>query len=497
MSLVPPARVRALNPAPVRAGGGYVLYWMTSSRRLEWNFALDRALEHARELRLPLVILEALRVAYPWASQRFHAFVLDGMREHRAQAEAAAVAYHPYIEPAEGAGKGLVATLAERAAVVVTDDFPAFFLRRMQAAVAPRLGVALEAVDGNGLLPLAATPGPFTAAYHFRRFLQKTLGEHLVQLPGAEPLTEAGIRESVFPADVAARWPAASEALLALEPSALAALPVDHRVGRTALRGGGAEARRLLGRFLDQGLPRYGEERNHPDAHAASGLSPWLHWGHISVHEIFHAVAVRESWSPARLGAGASGQRHGWWGMSPSAESYLDELVTWRELGYGYCHHVPDHDRYDSLPVWALETLARHATDPREAVYTLQEFDRGLTHDPIWNAAQRELRESGVMQNYLRMLWGKKILEWSRHPTAALEIMIELNNRYALDGCDPNSYTGIFWVLGRFDRGWPERPVYGKVRSMSSASTRRKLRMDAYLKRWGAQGDLGLPPTTP
>jgi deoxyribodipyrimidine photo-lyase len=487
MSVVPPIRVRRLNQAPVRRDGKYVLYWITSTRRLEWNFALDRALEHARELRLPVVILEALRVAYPWACRRFHAFVLDGMREHRSQAEAAGVAYHPYVEPSDGAGKGLVQALAERAAVVVTDDFPTFFLRRMQAALAPRLSVALETVDGNGLLPLAATPGPFSAAFHFRRFLQKELGAHLVDLPGAEPLTEAGTRESAFPEDIAARWPAPSEALLALEPSALATLSVDPGVGPTALRGGGTEARRRLERFLDQGLARYGEERNHPDAHAASGLSPWLHWGHLSAHEIFHGVAVREGWSPARLGAGASGQRHGWWGMSSSAEAFLDELVTWRELGFGYCHHLADHDRYDSLPAWAQETLALHAADPREAVYTLDEFDQGLTHDPLWNAAQRELRESGVMQNYLRMLWGKKILEWSRHPTEALDIMIELNNRYALDGRDPNSYTGIFWVLGRFDRGWPERPVYGKVRSMSSDSTRRKLRLAAYLERWGAQ----------
>jgi deoxyribodipyrimidine photo-lyase len=183
--------------------------------------------------------------------------------------------------------------------------------------------------------------------------------------------------------------------------------------------------------------------------------------------------------------------------MSASAESFLDELVTWRELGFGYCHHVPAYDRYDALPSWALQTLAEHAADTREAVYTLDQFDRGLTHDPVWNAAQRELRESGVMQNYLRMLWGKKILEWSRHPTDALDTMIELNNRYALDGRDPNSYTGIFWVLGRFDRGWPERPVYGKVRSMSSHATRRKLRMDAYLQRWGAQPGPAPAPDTP
>jgi deoxyribodipyrimidine photo-lyase len=173
--------------------------------------------------------------------------------------------------------------------------------------------------------------------------------------------------------------------------------------------------------------------------------------------------------------------------MSPGAESFIDELVTWRELGYGFCTHHPDYERWESLPEWAIETMEEHASDPREHVYTLEEFDRAQTHDELWNAAQRQLVGEGIIHNYLRMLWGKKILEWTAHPRDALDVMVELNNRYAIDGRDPNSYTGIMWVLGRFDRGWPERAIYGKIRSMSSDSTRRKVTLKAYLERWGAQ----------
>jgi deoxyribodipyrimidine photo-lyase len=234
------------------------------------------------------------------------------------------------------------------------------------------------------------------------------------------------------------------------------------------------------------GLSTRQPERNHPDADAVSHLSPWLHYGHISSHEVFHSVARMEGWSLVRLSERADGGRRGWWGMSESAEAFLDQFVVWRELGFGFCTHRPDYAAYESLPEWAQTTLEDHAEDPREHVYTLEKFESTATHDPLWNASQRQLVEEGVMPGYLRMLWGKKILEWAESPREAFRIMIELNNRYALDGRDPNSYSGIAWVMGRFDRGWPERPVYGKVRSMSSASARRKLDLEGYVRRWSA-----------
>lgn len=493
MSTVPDLRLHARNDAPVRPDGEYVLYWMVAYRRLSWNFALDRAVDRARELDRPLVILEGLRAGYRWASDRLHRFALDGMREHRQALEGSPVAYLPYVEPEPGAGTGLLEALAERACLVVTDVFPAFFLPRMQETAAERLDVRLEAVDSCGLLPLAATEKTYSAAYHFRRHLQKTLGEHLTELPVARPLAERPLPERWDPdSGLLERWPMASDELLEGGEEVLAALPVDHAVPPVEARGGSAAARDRLRAFLDGKLERYPEERNDPDADVQSGLSPWLHWGHVSSHELFKEVADREEWSPGRLAPGADGKRHGWWGMSEPAEAFLDELVTWRELGYSYCWLRPDYADYQTLPEWALETLAEHEDDPREHVYSLEEFRDARTHDELWNAAQRQLLHEGVIHNYLRMLWGKKILEWTASPRDALEIMVELNNRFGIDGRDPNSWSGIFWCLGRFDRGWPEREIYGKVRSMTSASTRRKVSVDGYLERWGDQGSLDL-----
>ena len=172
--------------------------------------------------------------------------------------------------------------------------------------------------------------------------------------------------------------------------------------------------------------------------------------------------------------------------MPASIESFLDEVVTWREVGYGFCFHRSDYAELESLPDWAQKTLAEHEGDKRPVTYELEQFENAETHDEIWNAAQRELRERGRIHNYLRMLWGKKILHWTRSPREALDVMIELNNKYAIDGRNPNSYSGIFWVLGRFDRAWgPERQIFGKVRYMTSDSTRKKLKLKKYLERWG------------
>ena len=219
-----------------------------------------------------------------------------------------------------------------------------------------------------------------------------------------------------------------------------------------------------------------------------SGLSPYLHFGHISAHEIFHRILRKEDWRVEKsMEKKTDGRRSGWWGMDENAEAFLDQLITWRELGFNMCRNNPDYDRYGSLPQWALDTLGAHASDPRPYGYSLEDFEKGATHDPLWNAAQSQLVHEGRIHNYLRMVWGKKILHWTRSAPEALDIMIHLNNRYALDGRDPNSYSGIFWVLGRYDRAWgPERPVFGKVRYMSSKNTARKIRTKDYVNKYGS-----------
>jgi len=482
-STVPALRIAAVNRASVRGDGGYVLYWMIAARRPRWNFALQRAVDWCRELRKPLVVLEAVRIGYPHASDRLHAFALGGMADNAAAFARAGVRHHPYVEPAPGTGKGLLGTLAARACVVVTDDFPHVFLPRMVAAAAARLPVLVEAVDSNGLLPLRAAPKAFATAYHFRRFLQKELPEYLYATPEPNPLRRLpGLPLAELPPEIPQRWPAASASLLHGDSPALGSLPIDHAVRPVDLRGGPAVGAKVLREFIARRLARYGAERNQPDADAASGLSPYLHWGFVSAHQVFDAVARHEGWSPERLALKPTGAREGWWGMGVGAEAFLDQLVTWRELAFNTATHVDGHDRYASLPKWARDTLERHANDPR-GLLTLEQLERGESYDELWNATQGQLRREGRIHNYLRMIWGKRFLEWTRHPSEAAEWMLHLNDRWALDGRDPNSVAGIFWCLGRYDRPWaPERPVFGVVRYMSSANTARKLRVKDYIR---------------
>jgi len=484
---VPQHRIRRPNELPRRARADYVLYWMTANRRLRWNFALQRAVEHAVELGLPLLVFEPLRVGYAWASDRFHRFVMDGMVDTFDRLAGSPVAYYPWIEPAPGAGQGLLAKLARRAAVVVTDETPAFFYPAMLRAAAEQLDVRLEAVDSVGLLPLSAAGETFRTAYSFRRFLQRTLPEHLDRMPAAEPLDAATLPPLDGDLDSLARGFRPTPPGDLRDAAVISRLPVDHSVGTVALEGGASAASSRLQRFVADLLGAYGEQRNHPDEEHTSGLSPWLHFGHLSSHEVFATVAAEELWTPSRLAETADGARSGWWGMSAGSEAFLDQLVTWRELGLNMCRRRDDYDRYESLPQWARTTLDEHRRDERPHLYELADFEAAATHDEIWNAAQTQLLREGVMHNYLRMLWGKKIVEWSASPEAALAVMIELNNKYALDGRDPNSYSGIFWVLGRYDRPWgPERPVFGKVRYMTSANTARKLRLKGYLDRYSS-----------
>ncbi|MBX2803251.1 MAG: deoxyribodipyrimidine photolyase [Myxococcales bacterium] len=474
------ARVDVRVDRPPNPDGDHVLYWMVAARRARSSPALERALHHARTLKRPLLVLEALRLGYRWASVRLHQFVVQGMADNARAFADAGVRYHAYVEPEAGHGKGLLAALAQRAAVVVTDDFPCFFLPRMLDAATAQLSVRLEAVDGNGVLPLSAAPRAFTTAASFRRHLHKTLRPWLRQLPDPEPLRGYDLGWAEVPAEVASRWPHAGAWLS--DPASVRSLPLDG-LGAGPLVGGAVAGERAMEAFLEERLQRY-PQRNHPDEDVASGLSPWLHFGHVSAAELVRRVLVREEWTEERLGP-VTGSRAGWWGCSEAAESFLDEAITWRELGYVFCRHVPTYARFASLPEWARTTLAHHASDPRPEIYDLEELAAAGTDDPIWNAAQRQLLAEGRIHNYLRMLWGKGVLRWSASPEAAWERLIELNNRYALDGRNPNSYSGIGWVFGRFDRAWgPERPIFGKVRYMTSDSTRRKLRLKSYLERW-------------
>lgn len=484
------ARVRAANGAPIHPDRAYVLYWMIAARRSAWNFALDRAIERARELGKPLIVFEPLECDYPWASDRLHAFVIDGMADNAAAFARTPVTYFPYVEPRPGDGRGLLEALAASACVVVTDDFPCFFLPRLVASAAARLDVRLEAVDGNGLLPMSAADRVFSTAASFRRFVQKTLPGHLGVVPDAGPLARLRLPVlSSTPRAVTRRWAAAGERFLRNSAASVATLPIDHGVPVAALRGGATAGRETLKHFISRKLAGYADLNNEPEADQTSHLAPYLHFGQVSAHQVFDSVMGHEGWSVRRVaGRKVLGAREGWWDVSASAERFLDQAVVWRELGYNMCVKRPDdYSNYGSLPQWARDSLKAHRRDKRPFLYDRDSFERGATHDRLWNAAQGQLRREGWMHNYMRMLWGKKILEWSKTPQAALEHMSAIMNRWSLDGRDPNSYSGYFWTLGRYDRPWPERDIFGVIRYMSSANTARKFSVKNYIREFAPE----------
>lgn len=493
---IPKLRLAVLEPKTgpprsVRGDGDYVVYWMLAQRRTRYNFGLQHAAARAKELGKPLLVVEALSCSYRWASDRHHAFAIEGMRANQAALAQLNVAYFPYVETAQDQGKGLHAALASRACLYVTDHWPCFHMPKWATLVADEIDVPMESVDSCGILPLRAAGKPFARAHDFRRHVHRTAFDALQAIPLKDPLQDLpaachASAEDLVTASVQERWPAAH-----LDAVDLAALPIDHDVTPVPSRPGGQdEARRVMARFIDERLGNY-LNRNQPEADAASGLSPWLHWGHISPHEVLLAVADKEGWDPSSIeGQKATGKREGWWGMSEAAEGFMDELVTWREVCFNTCEERPrDYGKYESLPEFAKKTLAEHAADRRPSVYSLEEFEAASTHDQLWNAAQNQLRREGIIHNYLRMLWGKKILHWTESPQEAHRIMVELNNKYGLDGRDPNSWGGIMWVLGRYDRAWgPEREIFGKVRYMTSDNTARKVRVKKYVAEYAGEG---------
>lgn len=486
-----PNRTRVLIDRPVRTDADFVLYWMTSARRTRSNFALERAADLAREHRKPLVVLEPLRAGYRWANDRIHRFIVDGMAENARRFARTPVTYVPFVERTPGAGKGLVRALSRHAAVVVTDDYPAFFLPRMLAAATKQIDARFEAVDTNGIAPMRTPQRCFTTAFSFRSYLQKSLRDHITEWP-ADIVFDDLQKLAALPREISARWPPTPIAALESPARLIGALPIDHSVSPLDLRGGARPAAVALASFIADVLPRYGDDRNQPSVRGTSRLSPYLHFGHISAHDVFSAVMNAEKWTTRKLARKGGGAREGWWGVSANAEGFLDQLITWRELGFNMCVERPkDFHRYGSLPEWARTTLEKHADDQRPFIYTRAQFESADTHDPVWNAAQRELLQEGWMHNYMRMLWGKKILEWTRSPEEAIEVMTEIMNKHAIDGRDPNSYTGYFWTLGRYDRPWaPERPVFGSIRYMTSGSTVKKLRMKPYLAKYGESPNL-------
>lgn len=464
------ARVFVLRDGVPRTGGEFVLYWCQVTQRFPFNHALHAAIALGNHLGKPVVCYQALRPDYPHASDRMHAFVLDGLEElgvamreggipHWLELPRNPAEHHPRLQ-----------ALGRRATAVVSDWHPTFVVPRHLASAAKHLDVPLFAIDASCVVPARRIEGPQVGAYALRPKLRKLWPQYLPLLPEGPAPAHARLAARIEPGFPLEKAPGA----LRLE---LERFNVDHSVPPVTSRPGGrARALLDLGRFLKSGLADFHQSRNAPAGEHNSGLSAALHFGLLYAGEAAQAAL-------AALGAD-----------HPGVQSFLEELLVRRELAFNHCLYTPlsAQLKVASLPAWAQRTLAEHATDARPFPYSLEQLEAGETHDALWNAAQRQLREEGRIHGYLRMLWGKKVLEWSPTPQEALDRMAWLNDRFALDGRDAVSVANFMWVLGLHDRPFPDRAVLGKVRPMSSARTAEKVDLRQYLLRWGGPDAAGV-----
>ncbi|WP_411821979.1 deoxyribodipyrimidine photolyase [Leptospira sp. 'Mane'] len=481
----PKDRIRYLNSHKIRENGDYVLYWMQAYRRFASNHSLDHAVELAKKLKKELIVYEGLRIDYPWNSERIHKFILEGMIENKEEAEKLGVNYWCYVEHASNPAKGLLKKIAEKACIIITDDFPCFIIPEQTKKLADKVTCPVIAVDGNSVIPFSQFEKAASAARILRIWIHKRFADSFFNFakPKYSKKDFAGLNSGTPPPF--SNFELKESGL----PEFLQSIAFENKVAPDSKTfGGRSKALGLLNDFLKKKIHLYDTERSSPRSFAetpVSGLSAYLHFGHISAEEIVLAVLenATEDWTPEELILKKPGDRENFYSKSVSANHYLDELITWRDIGYLFFWQKPSF-RIDlnSLPEWVQKNISYHKKDVRDYQYSLEDWEASRTHDELWNAAQTELKHTGRMHNYMRMLWGKKVIEWSKTYEEAFHILEHLNNKYAYDGRNPNSYTGILWCFGLFDRPWfPERNVFGNIRYMSSDSTRKKFKMKPYL----------------
>jgi deoxyribodipyrimidine photo-lyase len=442
--VIQPARVKALNSSSL-VRGSYVLYWMQASVRSEYNHALEYAIREANDLRQPVVAYFGLTEDFPEGNARHYQFLLEGLREAGFALEQRGIKVVILKEPPpEGAIE-----LAREASLVVVDRGYLPIQKKWREQVAHGVDCSFVQVESDVVVPVEETsPKEEYSAATIRPKIRRKLDTYLQPLAETTPRVDSlGLNiQSLDIADV---------------PGAVPMLDIDQSVGRApGLTGGTAEAKRRLRKFISDKLDRYKELRNDPTEDCLSDMSPFLHFGQVSPLWVALQVAATDS---------------------PGKDVYLEELIVRRELSMNFVHYNDHYWTSEGLPNWCQRTLADHEADPREYLYSLDEFESAATHDPYWNAAQTEMVVGGKMHGYMRMYWGKKILEWSESPHEALRIALYLNNKYELDGRDPNGFAGVAWCLGKHDRPWGERAVFGKVRYMSANGLRRKFDADAYV----------------
>lgn len=450
--LLQPERIRRLNDRSPQKGR-FVLYWMQASQRAEYNHALEYAVALANEHRVPTVVLFGLTDAFPEANLGHYTFMLEGLKDVEASLKKRGILFVLRRQSPEKAA----CDMAKDAVLVVTDRGYLRIQKAWREHVASCAPCPVIQVESDVVVPVdVASSKEEYAAATLRPKIQRLLDAYLVPLRetpvGKDSLS---MRLGEGPSDDTGRI--------------LQSLPVDKATPAVrTLLGGTSRAKMILDDFIEEKLRYYSERRNDPGLDFSSHMSPYLHFGQVS--PLYIALKVREK-------KGVSGE---------NKKAYLEELVVRRELSMNFVHFNPRYDSPEALPEWARRTLREHGKDRREYIYSRSDLEKARTHDPYWNAAQEEMVLTGKMHNYMRMYWGKKILEWTSTPEEAFRVALYLNNRYELDGRDPNGFAGVAWCFGKHDRPWAERKIFGKVRYMNAAGLERKFDIGAYVRKVNA-----------
>jgi len=434
--------------------GRCVVYWMQRAQRVLDNPALEVAIAAGNALGLPVVAYFSVISNYPNANLRHYHFLQQGLPDVAAGLQERGVGF-VVRRPVDG--ETLEAFLEEvEAAMVVGDENVCREPERWRRVLAGRLRVPFWTVDADVVVPSGIFDRSFVLLHHFRPKLRAEFGEWLV------PLNRVEVEKQWKPWKEIESYSLERDITEGFEKLDRSIGPVD------SFTGGTKAALKRLKEFTDTQLRGYDVERNKPEVRGTSQMSPYLHFGHISPLTI--ALQVKA----AELRGSATAE---------TADKYLDELIGWRELAVLFVRHNPNYDNWECAEPWARKTLTEHAGDARPWLYSLEQMERAETHDELWNASQMEMLRTGWMHNYVRMYWAKKILEWSPTPEIAFERAVTLNDRYELDGRDPNGYAGIAWAMvGKHDRPWFDRPVFGLVRYMSGESTGKKFNSGQYIQ---------------
>lgn len=442
-------RIRILNDKPIKEGP--ILYWMFRDQRVQDNWAFVHAQKLAMDAHVPLVVLFTLvKRGFEKATLRQYDFMLRGLQEVDEELEKLNIPLYVFVSE-NPADEVLSFSRKMNVGCIITDFFPVNAKQAWNEKLRFLASCAVQEIDAHNIVPCwEVSQKQEFGAYTLRPKIHKLLADYLKPIPKTvfHPYNEKEKKNPILWQEL--------ENLLEIDRSVKA---VDW------IAPGAKAAHRAMEAFIQNGINGYEELRNNPTKEGQSGLSPYLHFGQLSAQLLAYTIHNQVA--------------------APLSEMFLEELIVRRELADNFCYYNPHYCSVDGFPAWAKATLAKHMKDERSPIYTLKEFECANTEDPLWNAAQQEMLQTGKMHGYMRMYWAKKILEWTKTPDDAMKIAIYLNDKYELDGRDPNGYAGIAWSIGGVhDRAWFERPVYGKIRYMNSNGCKRKFKVQEYIDTW-------------